>query len=588
MNRILVLAPDVANRIAAGEVIERPASIVKELVENSLDAGARSIEIVVESGGRERILVSDDGAGIERDDLPLALLRHATSKIRSADELESIVTLGFRGEALPSIAAVTRLEVITATGNDGAGWRVSAEGGATVAATPAARARGTTVEARALFFNTPARRKFLRSVEREGAVILDTVLSLSLAHPDCAFGLTSEGRRVFSAPAGRSGGERVAQVYGDGTSLRESERAAGGVRALVFVSGPDRTRPDRRDQRFIVNGRPVRDKTLSHALARATMPSFPPGRHPAAAIFVAVPRGEVDVNVHPAKSEVRFRKSGEVHAAVTAAVTAALGGLSSPSPRVEVEGTLPGGWNAPMLAPATARPLPFAGASGALAFAEPRAAGTVPAAAGGFLAQYRDSYIVTADEQGLLLVDQHAAHERVLFEAFLDRIEAGSPEIQPLLTPVAVSLGPSLRAAAASESQRLAEAGILVEPFGDGTLLVRGLPAGLGIADPGGFLRDLLADLTSSRTITEDGDDEEGAGEIRLRTGGGASHHRRRIAASAACRAAVTANMPLSPAKMSWLLGVLEGCRVSGACPHGRPTRLRIAHGAIERAFLRA
>jgi DNA mismatch repair protein MutL len=587
-------------------VVERPASVVKELVENSLDAGAKRVDVKIEAGGRGLIRVADVGEGMSREDLRMSVERHATSKVRSEEDLEAITTLGFRGEALPSIGSVSLLRMTSATDDSGGGWRLEVTGGEVAEPVAAASLRGTVAEVRNLFFNTPARRKFLRSVEREAAVIRETVHALALAHPGRAFSLTSEGRVLLACEAASGRAERVAQLSDAGLEFLQASREAGGVRVEAYVSGQDRTRPTRAHQRYLVNQRPVRDKTLAHAVAAATAPVFPPGRHPDLVLYLDVDPGLVDVNAHPAKTEVRFRRSGDLHSAVTATLAAALHAPTLGSPRF---GSAPRGGAGPAFFQVADGPVRsgergrsdgafadssagFGGATGGAAVSTVRADGG-PAAAlepvlrpgTGLLAQYRDSYLLTADAEGLVLVDQHAAHERILFEKILDGLRAGAPAVQPLLHPAVVELPAALLAGLAARAAELSELGIEVEPFGDSAALVRALPADLGPLDPAAFLRDVLTDLERDREVVED--DAAQSGAPRFVDDSPAESRRRRAAASAACQSAIKVNFPLTAAKMTWLLSALAECRVPTTCPHGRPIRLRIGHEAIEKAFLR-
>ena len=582
MGRIRVLPEHLANRIAAGEVVERPASVVKELVENALDAGASSVEVVIEAGGSALIRVTDDGSGMDRDDLALAVERHATSKIATPEDLDSVSTLGFRGEALAAIASVS-LMTLTTSEAAGPGWRLQVRGGRVESLETAAAPPGTCVEVASLFFNTPARRKFLKSPGREASLVAETVTNLALAHPERGFALSSDGRKVLSLPAGSDLRERAARLLGAEEPLLEARWEGGGIHIEAHTSGAGESRPDRSAQRVLVNGRPVRDKTIAHAISGVYGPVLPPGRFPILALSLVAPPSEVDVNVHPAKSEVRFRRPGEIHGAVTAALRRALGpvrGLKS-LPAADVAAAFEG-------MDALPPPLPLAAETPLESVREATGpsweTATDSAAVAAWthrtiVGQYRNSYVVAADGDGLLVVDQHAAHERVLFE----RILAGATarEIQPLLSPALVEVPAPLRLLLPETLPALEAMGFEAEAFGDSAAVVRAVPAEFAGHDPAHLLRDILSDLGRDRQVVDEGDGSRFPGEDTR------GRMRRAVAASAACQAAVKVNFTLGQAKMAWLLDALERCRDPKSCPHGRPTVLRLEHERIERAFLR-
>jgi DNA mismatch repair protein MutL len=609
--KIKVLPDQIANRIAAGEVVERPASVAKELVENSLDAGSRRVRVVVEAGGRALVEVSDDGEGMDREDLLLCLERHATSKLGAQTALEGIDTLGFRGEAIPAIASVSLMRITTGTGESDPGWRVTVRAGRTEAVDQVAGTGGTTVEVRSLFFNTPARRKFMRSEQRETALLTETILQLALARPECEFTLLSNGKKVLHARPSSSREGRVRDLIGRGVELLHAAGEGDGVVVEGYISGLGQSRSDRSFQRLIVNGRPVRDRTLSHAIAEAYGPVLPPGRYPIVTLFVELPADGLDVNVHPAKNEVRFRRPGVVHRTVLTTLRESLraSGAAPSIGRFESwSGTGVGGAKSVLDVPTL--PVDSAHSLGHTSIAEPAAGeelgtghGAEPVVPSGRpvtvdhpvpLAQYRDSYIVAADGEGLLLVDQHAAHERVLFELLLDRYRTSSSHRQPLLTPETVELTAAEMQVLEGAASGLRKLGLEVEVFGPNEGIVRALPEPFAGRDPARLLREILGDLARDRLIVEDDREEEEAerldepGMERFPQQGVLDAEVRRFAASAACQAAIKINHPLTREKMTWLLGELARCRVRTTCPHGRPVTLRMAHGAIEKAFLRA
>ena len=594
VGKIIVLPEILANRIAAGEVVERPASVFKELAENSLDAGAKAIATELETGGRSLIRVSDNGEGMDREDLLLAVERHATSKLSSAEELEAIRTLGFRGEALSAIASVSMMS-LTSCAIDGSGWRLQLRGGTVEGVEQVPASRGTVVEVLSLFFNTPARRKFLRSEQRETALVAESVASLALAHPGCGFTLVADGRELLAAPASASRWDRVRRFLGPNLPLLEARYKGEGVGVEGLVSGAGDSRSDRSGQRILVNGRPVRDRMVSHAITQVYGAVLPPGRFPVVTLYIDLPAESVDVNVHPAKSEVRFRRPGDVHHAVVSALKGALGlsGALKSAPGIDSKGL-----TASCKLPERALPLARSGfgLSEALEPFGPLPSTTTPSAgshtgasfAAGeewsgrrLLGQYRDSYILASDEEGLLIVDQHAAHERVLYERLLRRQEAEGDPVQPLLAPVLTQIGSERRALLEASLDELAEIGLEVEPFGQDAAVIRAIPSLFVGSNPSSLLADLLEDLARERRVVDEMEEARFPGEAPQ------ASRLRRLAAAAACQGAVKVNFRLTPEKMGWLLEALAACRVPTTCPHGRPTTLRMAHAAIERSFLR-
>jgi DNA mismatch repair protein MutL len=684
MSKIRVLSDHVANQIAAGEVVERPASVAKELVENAIDAGARRVEVEVGAGGRALLRVADDGEGMTRDDAVLAFERHATSKISTAADLENISTLGFRGEALASIASVARVELVTQAEGEPEGTRVLVEGGRMRDVSPAARPRGTTITVRDLFFNVPARRKFLRSEATESFHLTNLVTHYALAHPEIDFTLTNNGREVLRAGAAADLRERAYQLFG--ASFLENLLEVGGrdsavARVRGFVSAPHERRTTRDAQFLFVNGRYVRDRVLTRALSEGYRSVLPHGAYPAALLFVETPPAEVDVNVHPAKTEVRFRRAAAVGDAVREAVRAALGagGLLRPEPRPgaapdaaewaaggfagESASEAAGGWEpesgAAAEAPGDARepreagaevgraplddeddgarqeamdfgrttvgadespwrvevregnpaggespaPLPSPGApararaprgeesarssgGGGVDEAGGESAPALPplGSLAGFvrevardalshdirpLGQLEESYIVATDPDGLLLIDQHVAHERVLFDQYR-RAEAARPaESQNLLVPETLDLTPAQAAAFEEVAEELERYGFSLMRLSGRTVAVRAVPADL----PAGGVRSLLAELL-------DGVEAERRGRTR-------AAHGETVAAALACRAAVKSRTPLTPEKMRWLIARLLQTSSPTTCPHGRPVILRLSARDIERGFRR-
>ena len=577
MGKIRILDERTANQIAAGEVVERPASVVKELVENALDAGATEIRIRVSRGGVEEIRVLDDGEGMDSGDLLLAVERHATSKLTRLDGLSSLGTLGFRGEALPSIASVSLMTLESCPGASGEGHRLRVEGGSVLPPESVGHPRGTTVTVRSLFFNAPARRKFLRAASTETGHVADVVSRIALAHFDRRFLLEADGKTLVDAPPAAHRGERVRQIFGAGTAdaLIRFERQAGPYRVSGFASRPDFTRSSTRDQWLFVNGRAVRDRGILHAIAGAYHTLLPRGRHPFVLIFLEVPADRVDVNVHPAKWEVRLADSGAIHEMVRHAIRSA---LEEERPLARLEGLVPA--PVPAVATSGAGRRETQSLSGAPSESWEFSAGTPGAttlfdAAGGGprslvpLGQYRESYILASDEEGLVIVDQHAAHERVLYEQILREAEERSARRQALLFPLTLEMDPARSRCLEEGREDLERLGFLLEPFGPKTFLVREVPALLGNADPAALLRDLA-------------DDFEGTAGARS-----LEKVRDRLAATTACHAAVKVDFPLTPEKMSYLLQELFRTSSPMTCPHGRPVLLRLSHRELEKSFHR-
>ncbi len=675
VGRIHVLPEHVANKIAAGEVVERPASVVKELLENALDAGARRIRVQVEAGGKKLIHIVDDGCGMVRDDALLSFERHATSKLRSADDLLSVATLGFRGEALPSIASVSRLKLETspADGAQRSGTVVEIAGGKIMKVEEAGLPVGTSITVRDLFFNTPARRKFLKSESTELAHIASLVTHYALAHPDKHFELHSATSAMLTASPVATQAERIYQIFGKDTldqllpvaALLPLERvglpapppwrreedyeppAPGELRVEGFVSRPEIQKLNRNSMFFFVNRRLVRDRLIQHALTEAYRNIMPPTVFPVVLLFLEMPFAEVDVNVHPSKTEVRFRQQSVIHDFVRDSVRTALM-KARPVPQFTAEiGARPTA--GPALTPgAVPAEMPMIGDKVAAAFklAAPEtpalpqrlefrdsieveanaavpvarfgnptapgdrfansAAGGQPAVpAGGIpavlsaqapalhspavmgetesvpeaelvllatlrpLGQLRESFILAVNEGGLWIIDQHVAHERVLFERVLRQRVANAVETQRLLMPLIVELTPAQQAIFAEICEELHRNGFEAEPFGSRTIAVKTAPGGVPASDVERMLPELLDELQR----------EQQALNLEI--------VRRRIAASIACHAAIKVNMPLDEAKMQWLLRELAATECPMSCPHGRPVLLRYSVKDIQKAFKR-
>jgi DNA mismatch repair protein MutL len=655
MSKIKVLPDSVANKIAAGEVVERPASVVKELLENALDASARRIDVEIESGGKRLIRIVDDGEGMSRDDAILAFERHATSKLRSADDLDRITTLGFRGEALPSIASVSRLFLRTKTAQDEAGTEVEFNGGKLVAVRDVAWPGGTEMEVRDLFFNIPARRKFLKSDATESFHITNLVQHYALANHQLSFLLINNGREAIRVSPVQTLKERAYQILG--SSLLGKLVAVGlqadGLKIVGFVSNPQEQRSSRDAQYFFVNRRFVRDQLISRGLSEAYRSMMPSGVYPAAVLFIELPPTEVDVNVHPAKTEVRFLRENAVLGFVRDAVTEALRstrpvtqlpGVGKEEERREIPQRPPAfeRSDAPTRADVLRR---HAAEAQAVESQQPEVSSSEPAsikdeaatsyeerdqssalaasmtelrvaespapvlpedrffdregsevpiaespsaveesataetfeetALPGFghgikpLGQIRDSYIVATDEEGLLLIDQHVAHERVLFEEFRDIRLQRAADVQPLLIPETMDLTPADREAFDIVREELEAIGIETMELSGRTIAIKTAPSGISSKDVIALVRQVLSSIERERR------------SFTL------EHIRDEIAASLACKAAIKVNMTLTEEKMQWLIDELMKTKNPMTCPHGRPIIIRYGLRDIERSFKR-
>jgi DNA mismatch repair protein MutL len=576
------LPDDLVNKIAAGEVVERPASVVKELVENALDAGARSVHVEIEDGGLRLVRVRDDGHGMSRADAEMALERHATSKLRSFDDLQSIATHGFRGEALPSIASVSELVLSTRAEGDPAGTEVAVSHGRGLHVRDAGHPRGATVEVRDLFGAVPARRKFLRAAPTEAAHVAEALTLLALARPGTGFSLKSAGRSLFEAPPVDGLGARLFQLFG-AKMLLDLVPVEGGtdwVGVRGFVSRPDRPRPARPNLRLFVNGRAVRDRALAKAVMEAYRAAGGGDRGYEAFVFVDVPPHMVDVNVHPAKTEVKFADARTVFAAVERAVRAALSGGVREAPWVAPGGRVTPVPEAAERAEAAAgRFLERVGESGGTRplWTSPRAGASLAAESGAapleapapvVLGQHRLVYIVASDGDELLLVDQHTAHERVRFERLLERASRHAVESQGLLSPLVVDLSPDLLPVLDAHVEPLRELGYDVEPFGGGATRLRAVPAILGTRDPGPALERILRDLKEREAA-----DWTVAGT------------RDRLAATLACHSAVRAGQALNLEQMGSIVRDVLLTAHPTLCPHGRPTIVRVPREELSRWF---
>ena len=603
MGAIHALPDLLINQIAAGEVVERPAAALKELLENALDAGATQIDVDVAGGGVKRIRVADNGAGIEREDLALAVSRHATSKIATVVDLEAIATLGFRGEALASIASVSRLSIASRAASRPHAWRIEVEGGTVGPVAPAALAAGTTVTLEELFFNTPARRKFLRTEGTEWAHCDEAFRRIALAHCEAGFTLTHNGRttRRLQAAGRRT---RVEALLGDAFAMHATHVDADGgeVQLTGFAVRPAYAADGATTQYVFVNGRYVRDRVLAHALREAYRDVLHHERMPAYVLWLTLDPRRVDVNVHPQKTEVRFRDSGAIHQFVRHAVERALASTATEQPAVSAaerlglaaarlpprvpEAGAEAAGHAGMRSGAADRSWPQQGLS--LGFGEPAAfyrrlfgvrgeessafaalaAGDDPHPLGFALAQLHGIYILAQNRAGLVLVDMHAAHERIVYESLKAAFDGRVP-VQPLLVPAAFAADPLELAAAAENAEALAALGFDVSPMGPTTLAVRGIPAPLKDADAVALARAVLHDI------------REFGGSRAL------DARRDELLSTMACHGAVRANRSLTVAEINALLRDMEATERAGQCNHGRPTWYQLSLADLDRLFMR-
>jgi DNA mismatch repair protein MutL len=571
MPRKIAILPDaVANRIAAGEVVERPASVVKELLENALDAGATSVNVTIESGGKTLIRVADDGEGMVREDALLALDRHATSKVKTENDLVGVATFGFRGEALPSIAAVSRFEMETAHAGEPVGTRVMAAGGLVSAVSDIARQPGTTITVRSLFFNTPARRKFLRSARSETRACIEHVTTLALARPELGVVLSCDGRNAVEALPAPSFAERVAQLLGRDAAATMVPVAfeTGGVRIEGLVQRPAEAQPSGRHVYLFVNGRPFRDHFLVRAAERGYRATIPHGLRPSVLLRLTVPAGDVDVNVHPAKLEVRFRDRFGLEAVVEEAVHRSLGELAAAAP-VGRPAALP--WEHRAEGRAV---MPEAGAAAPdrdlFAAAPVGETGPEQAEAGApafrIVAQVHDTYILVESPDGLLIIDQHSAHERVLYERTMRALAEGGAGAQALLFPLTVEFAPRELDVLESQREMLEKLGYEFAPFGGRSVAVHAVPAPHQRFDAARCLREVVADLAGNRF-------------------GALANRLERFAATFSCRAAIKAGHALTRQEMEELVARLFDAELPAHDVHGRPTIVQLPLIELERRF---
>ena len=603
MGRIHRLPSDLANQIAAGEVVERPASVVKELVENAIDAGARRISIAVALGGKKLIRVEDDGEGMDPEDARLSIERHATSKIRSASDLDGIATLGFRGEALPSIASVAHVVLRSRARGSESGTEIRVNGGAVASVTEVGMPEGTSIDVGDLFYNLPARRKFLKSDGAESAQVSRVTGQLALCYPEIGFTLTSAGRKVLQCPPVATLRDRLYQLYGERADLIEVRRE-GDVKVLGYVAGLAEQGPTRGPQNVFVNRRIVKDRTIAHAIIDAYSVASIKERSPEVHLFIEMRHDAVDVNVHPTKAEVRFRDQSHVHEVIRRTLGDALG--RGPSPELQLQapagfepvastlplptsysGTFPSRWTPPgagqsggfqpmnveaepsiaagadFSRPEGAEPSTVVGAD----FSRPEGAPAIrPMIA---LGQFRDTFIIAIDDEGIAIIDQHVAHERVLFERITERLSAGRLDSQRLLEPMLIEIPPGGRQALLAHAADLERLGFEIEEFGGSALRVSAFPALLRREECDAAVRALADDL-------------EG-----LDRGARVDEAIKRIAATMACHAAVKANYPLTAEKMAHILEELRRTAYSTICPHGRPVMLRLTRREVEKNFQR-
>jgi DNA mismatch repair protein MutL len=587
MPPVHILPSELVNQIAAGEVVERPASVVKELVENAIDAGAKTIDVILDSGGKKLIEVRDDGSGMSQHDALLALERHATSKIRDFNDLTHVRTLGFRGEALPSIASVSRFTLTTFDGTSEHATEIDIDpltGERTVR--PAARDRGTTISVRELFENVPARRKFLRSPDAEFRSIVTVVSSYALPLAALAFRLEHNGRIVLDLAPARSTRERVLQIIGSDAAehLEEFETTIGVTRASGFVTRGLRF-GSRRNQFFFVNGRLVKDRVLTHAATRAT-DAFDFDGHPAVVLFIEIAPELVDVNVHPAKTEVRFRDSSQVHVAVEHAIKKGLGGAEEGSGLLqEATPPLPSSFEprtSNLDFPSFSAPRPTADLAEFSPLFQQRAIVQPPVQSvaalepepqlgdlqGRIIGQYRLSYILLDTPGGLRLVDQHVAHERVLYDRYWQRIETRAPAMQHLLSPLLYERGATESAVLESHIEELRAVGFEIERFSGNAFAISAVPPELVQKDVDGFLQKLIDASIDEKTSH--------VGRVR-----------EKVCASLACQAAIKVHRPLTGDEMARVVTELLRSSNPYACPHGRPIIVDIRHIDIERHFHR-
>jgi DNA mismatch repair protein MutL len=592
---IRTLSELLVNQIAAGEVVDRPAAALKELLENSLDAGAQSIAVDLAEGGVRRMRVADDGSGIDRDDLPLAVARYATSKISTLDDLERAATLGFRGEALASIGAVARLAIATRRSGERHGWRIACEAGHVSAIEPAALAGGTTVDVEDLYFNTPARRKFLKSEATEFARCEEAFSRIALSRPSVAFSLAHNGRRQYHL-APEAPRARAARIVGEDFAATAVETRSEAQRLMLtgLAAAPGFTRGTRDAQYLFVNGRFVRDKVVAHAIREAYADVLHHDRHPAYVLFLEIDPALVDVNVHPAKSEVRFRESSAVHQFVFHSLSRALAApmaersvAEGSRPRADGsrprEGGAPGldsrlrgndGWSFDQASLSVAQPQRSYESLFATAVADERGVpeASVPAQApmlGYALAQLHGVFILAQNAAGLVIVDMHAAHERIVYEGLKLALDTANLPSQPLLVPIPMTATAEEIEQAETGREALERLGFDAAASGPRELVIRAVPALLADLDAAGLLRSVLREMG-----------EFGASRVLL-------ERRNELLSTMACHGAVRANRSLTVPEMNALLRQMEQTERAGSCNHGRPTWHQLAMADLDRLFMR-
>jgi DNA mismatch repair protein MutL len=585
MARIRRLPLQLANQIAAGEVVERPASVVKELVENAIDAHGTRIVVAIELGGKKSIRVEDDGDGMDADDARLAIERHATSKIAAPEDLAAILTLGFRGEALPSIASVSHFTLRTRARGSATGTEIRVNGGTVASEHEVGAPEGTSIEVSDLFYNLPARRKFLKSDTAEATQISRLLTQMALGYPEVGFWLTSGGRKLIECPPAPGLRERFFQLFGERLDLIEVRKEAGGLSIHGYVAALGDQGPVRGPQNVFVNRRIVKERTIAHAIGDAYSVATIKERSPEVHLFLQIAPDRVDVNVHPTKAEVRFLEQSLVHEVLRRALADALGQGRAPelqftpfAPRSEepramsIPGVLAGAsigsrWVPEVLTRREADTAdPMASPRDVAAPVQQMPSDIRPMIP---LGQFRDTFIIAVDDEGVAIVDQHVAHERVLFERVMEKLTAGRLESQRLLTPILMDLSPAQRQALAQHTATLERFGLEIEHFGGDSLRLSAVPAILEPAECEAAIRALAEDL--------EGFDR----------GSGVEGALRRIAATMACHAAVKANYPLTLEKMRFILEELRQTAYSSVCPHGRPVVLRLSRREIEKNFQR-
>jgi DNA mismatch repair protein MutL len=585
MPRIHRLPLHLANQIAAGEVVERPASVAKELIENALDAHSTRISVTIEFGGKKLIRVEDDGDGMEPEDAQLAIERHATSKIATPEDLGAILTLGFRGEALPSIASVSHFVLRTRARGRATGTEVRVNGGTVASVREVGAPEGTCIEVADLFYNLPARRKFLKSDTAESTQISRLLTQMALGYPEVGFTLTSGARKLLECPPAAGLAERFFQLFGDRPDLVEVRKEAAGLKIHGYVAALGDQGPTRGAQNVFVNRRIVKDRTIAHAISEAYSVATIKERSPEVHLFIQIPPDRVDVNVHPTKAEVRFLEQSLIHEVLRRALGDSLGQGRAPElqftavvarptepfavaiPGVMADAVVANRWSGEELG-GVPRTDGLAGYETRTPSPEPRttSAQIRPMTP---LGQFRDTFILAVDDEGVAIIDQHVAHERVLFEQVMEKLSAGRLESQRLLTPIIVDLSETQRQVLAQHRDTLDRFGMEVEDFGGESLRLSAVPAVLAPTECEAAVRALAEDL--------EGLDKGSRIEDALR----------RIAATMACHAAVKANYPLTMEKMRYILEELRRTAYSSVCPHGRPVVLRITRREIEKNFQR-